>query len=117
VLPNTVELDQAGVCWDGDLVRTLDGAGWQARSLRGNAWITARRAEALSNRLNAYRVLLTRARFATVVWVPRGDARDPSRLPARFDAVAKYLLACGLIPLDPAPETAEAAAMSEPFLL
>jgi len=112
-----LELDQAGVCWDGDLVRTLDGAGWQARSLRGGAWTTARRAEAVSNRLNAYRVLLTRARFATVVWVPRGDARDPTRPPARFDAVAKYLLACGAIPLDLAPEPAEAAAMSEPFLL
>ena len=79
-----LELDQAGVCWDGDLVRTVDGAGWQARSLRGATWSTARRTEAVSNRLNAYRVLLTRARFATVIWVPRGDMRDPTRLPARL---------------------------------
>ncbi len=112
-----LELDQAGVCWDGDLVRTVGGAEWQARSLRGSAWIIARRMEAVSNRLNAYRVLLTRARFATVIWVPRGDVRDPTRLPARYDAVAEYLLECGIIPLDDTPPPAEAAAMPEPLLL
>jgi len=112
-----LELDQAGVCWDGDLVRTVGGAEWQARSLRGSAWIIARRMEAVSNRLNAYRVLLTRARFTTVIWVPRGDVRDPTRLPARYDAVAEYLLECGIIPLDDTPPPAEAAAMPEPLLL
>ncbi len=112
-----LELDQAGVCWDADLVRTVDGAGWQARSLRGSSWIIARRAEAVSNRLNAYRVLLTRARFTTVIWVPPGDARDPTRLPGRYDMIAEYLSACGAILLDRAPEPTGDAIMSEPFLL
>jgi len=112
-----LELDQAGVCWDADLVRSVDGASWQARSLRGTAWTLQRRAEAVSNRLNAYRVLLTRARFATVIWVPRGARRDTTRDPARYDAVADYLLACGIIPLDDASLAAEDAAMLEPTLL
>ncbi len=112
-----LELDQAGVCWDADLVRTVDGSKWQARSLRGSSWTSTRRPEAISNRLNAYRVLLTRARFGTVIWVPHGDARDPTRVPARYDAVADYLLACGVVLLDDAPPLAEAAAMPEPVLL
>ncbi len=112
-----LELDHAGVCWDADLVRTADRAGWQARALRGAAWTTQSRAEAASNRLNAYRVLLTRARFSTVIWVPHGAARDPTRDPARYDAVADYLLDCGIIPLDEASAPAEDAAMPEPMLL
>jgi len=112
-----LELDQAGICWDADLVRSVDGASWQARCLRGTAWTLQRRAEAVSNRLNAYRVLLTRARFAAVIWVPRGARRDTTRDPARYDAVADYLLACGIIPLDDASLAAEDAAMPEPMLL
>ena len=53
----------------------------------------------MQNKLNAYRVLLTRARYETVIWVPRGDAADPTRDPAALDAVADYLLACGAHPL------------------
>jgi hypothetical protein len=45
--------------------------------------------------VNTYRVLLTRARFETVIWVPRGDAGDRTRDPAAFDAIAAFLLACG----------------------
>ena len=49
----------------------------------------------MQNKLNAYCVLLTRARYETVIWVPRGDAADP----AAMDAVAAYLLHCGAHPL------------------
>jgi hypothetical protein len=112
-----LELDHAGVCWDADLVRTDDRAGWQARSLRGAAWTTLGRAEAVSNRLNAYRVLLTRARSATVIWVPQGAARDVTRDPARYDSVADYLLECGIIPLDEPSAPVKDTAMAEPMLL
>lgn len=112
-----LELDQIGLCWDVDLVRTEDGAAWRARSLRGSAWTLLRRAEAVSNRLNAYRVLLTRARFATVIWIPRGDQRDPTRDPALYDGVAAYLVACGATWLDGVAAQAEDAAMPEPTLL
>ena len=88
-----LELDVAGLCWDGDLIR--DHAGWQLRAFRGSAWTKPRSAEKLQNKLNAYRVLLTRARYETVIWVPRGDPNDPTRDPAVLDAIATFLLSCG----------------------
>lgn len=115
VLHNTVELDRVGVCWDLDLVRA--GAAWQARSFRGSAWTLPRQGEARSNRLNAYRVLLTRARHGTVIWVPRGDARDRTRDPAQYDGIAKHLLACGAAVLDEAALVDDTADLPAPVLL
>ena len=110
-----LELDRAGLCWDGDLVRV--GGGWVARRCRGSAWTTARTAEGRSNRINAYRVLLTRARHGTVIWVPRGDARDPTRSPALYDGVAEYLLRCGAAALAGAAPVDDVAACLQPELL
>ena len=92
-----LELDAAGLCWDGDLVR--DDHGWHTRAFRGTSWTRPLGAEKLQNKLNAYRVLLTRARYETVIWVPRGDAADPTRDPARLDAVARYLVEAGAHPV------------------
>ena len=110
-----LELDHVGLCWDADLVH--DGAAWRARSFRATAWTTPHRAEAVSNRLNAYRVLLTRARHGTVIWVPRGDRRDPTRDPALYDGVADFLLDCGAAPLDGTAAPTEDAPMPEAALL
>ena len=109
-----LELDCAGLCWDADLVRGPDG--WQARRFRANAW-TAAGPAARANRLNAYRVLLTRARHGAVIWVPRGDPRDPTRDPARYDAIADYLTACAIPSLDAASSFTEDASPPEPALL
>jgi hypothetical protein len=49
----------------------------------------------LQNKLNAYRVLLTRARYETVIWVPPGDPGDRTRNPQELNSVADYLLRCG----------------------
>jgi hypothetical protein len=60
-------------------------------------------------------VLLTRARYETVIWVPQGDAGDRTRLPAELDGVAEYLLACGagllapLVVAEPALDSAQSA--------
>ena len=48
---------------------------------------------------NTYRVLLTRARYETIIYVPRGDPADRTRPPAEFDAIANFLLRCGARPL------------------
>jgi len=88
-----LELDAVGLCWGGDLVRL--GAAWQVRDFRGTKWQVAREGDRRENRLNTYRVLLTRARYLTVIWVPRGDPADRTRDPAEMDAVAAFLLACG----------------------
>ena len=112
-----LELDRIGLCWDADLVRTADGTAWQARSFRGTAWTLPRRESTVCNRLNAYRVLLTRARHGTVIWVPTGDLRDPTRDPVLYDGVAAYLSRCGAAWLDAVAVPEEDASVSEPVLL
>ena len=89
-----LELDVAGLAWGGDLVRAAEH--WTARRFVGTRW-QPDRAEA-HYVLNTYRVLLTRARYETVLWVPRGSpAHDPfhdaSRDAALYDTVAASRLA------------------------
>jgi len=96
-----LELDWTCVAWDLNFRR--GHAGWEAREFRGTKWQAIRRADAGLSRAdyvkNAYRVLLTRARQGMVIFVPRGDAADATRPPADYDAVADWLLACGVSPL------------------
>ena len=66
-----------------------------ARSLAGTRWQEPRGEAAIAYQVNTYRVLLTRARYETVIWVPLGDAADTTRPPAEFDAIAAFLCACG----------------------
>ena len=110
-----LELDHVGLCWDLDLVP--EGDGWAARAFRGSAWTRLRDPVTVQDRRNAYRVLLTRARRGTLVWVPRGDARDPTRPPALYDAVAAALLRCGAIALDTVAITTEDRPLPHPVLL
>ena len=65
---------------------------------------------AIAYQVNTYRVLLTRARYETVIWVPCGDADDATRQPAEFDAIAEFLAACGAQPQE---KQADAEAVSE----
>jgi Uncharacterized conserved protein (DUF2075) len=96
-----LELDWVGVCWGGDFIWT-DGR-WVARAFRhgrDGKWGIVRREIKQIYRKNAYRVLLTRARQGIVIYVPAGDALDPTRNPAELDGTAEYLLQCGVISLD-----------------
>ena len=101
-----LELDVVGLAWDGDLLRVERG--WQTRSLSGAKWQIVRSAENHRFILNSYRVLLTRARYETIIWVPRGSpAGDPfhdvTRPSAQMDRIAEYLLGCGAGELNPTP--------------
>ena len=107
-----LELDFVGLCWGGDLAR-LRGA-WQPRSFVGTRWQTLKEPERCSNRVNTYRVLLTRARDRTVIWVPRGDAGDATRKPREFDAIAEFLQDCGVPALEDV-ETKSATPESDLF--
>jgi hypothetical protein len=96
-----LELDVVGLAWGGDLVWT--GRAWQTRRFTGTVW-QQRKADA-HYVVNKYRVLLTRARYETVIWVPRGSRRedpfhDATRDAAELDAIARVLLDCGARPLD-----------------
>ena len=78
----------------------LENQRWQPRRLdanrlRWNAAAGDRRRFAF----NAYRVLLTRARQGLAIWVPEGSADDSTRDPKEMDAVADYLMSCGVTPL------------------
>lgn len=109
-----LELDQVGLAWGGDLLRGTSG--WITRSLSGARWNTVRNPTEQAFTLNTYRVLLTRARYETVIWVPRGSpAGDPwhdrTRDAAELDAVADYLLSCGARLLAPTPVADPAPAL------
>jgi hypothetical protein len=110
-----LELDHVGLCWDADLVR-FDGR-WLARNFAGTKWQIMRSAEAIANQLNTYRVLLTRARYETVIFVPRGDAVDVTRDPNVYEDVVQFLLACGAWPWAEIEPVFAVAAVLEPVLL
>jgi hypothetical protein len=89
-----LELDWAMVCWDGDF-RYSNGS-WDTYSFRGSKWQKIRKKERKRYLLNAYRVLLTRARQGMVIVVPKGDIDDTTRLPNFYDSTYKYLRDIGL---------------------
>ncbi|WP_236656847.1 DUF2075 domain-containing protein [Acidisarcina polymorpha] len=93
-----LELDWAGVCWDGDFHHK--GTGWACQSFKGTKWQSV---SVESRRLylkNAYRVLLTRARQGMVLFVPRGSTADRTRSPCFYDGTFEYLRNCGIPALD-----------------
>lgn len=45
---------------------------------------------------NAFRVLLTRARQGTIIFVPKGDTEDNTRLPEYYDGIYNYLKQLGI---------------------
>jgi hypothetical protein len=94
-----LELDWIGLCWGGDFIWTNE---WLARDLRHgrhSKWGLVRKPEKQLYRKNAYRVLLTRARQGMVIYIPRGDSKDSTRLPSELDRTTDYLLRCGITPL------------------
>ena len=60
-----LELDWSGVVWDGDL--RYSPTGWKTFSFKGNKWQKIHNIERKKYLLNAYRVLLTRARQGMVM--------------------------------------------------
>ncbi|MGH9488716.1 MAG: DUF2075 domain-containing protein [Terriglobales bacterium] len=89
-----LELDWTCVTWDGDLRH--NGSGWTPHDFRGSKWNAVRDSWAQLYARNAYRVLLTRARQGMAIFVPPGDAADPTRPPAFYDPTFNYLASLGL---------------------
>jgi len=98
-----LELDWAGVCWDADL-RWTNG-GWHFHAFKGTKWQNVNDATNQLYLLNAYRVLLTRARQGMVIFVPRGDPADLTRPPSYYNRTFDFLKARGI------PELKDAYAM------
>lgn len=85
-----LELDWACVTWDGDL--RFSPNGWKSYSFRGNKWENINKEERKKYQLNAYRVLLTRARQGMVIVVPEGSIEDHTRKPDYYDSTFNYLV-------------------------
>jgi hypothetical protein len=110
-----LELDLVGLCWGNDLIRRDRHTEWIARSFAGTRWQEPRGEATIAYQINTYRVLLTRARYETVIWVPTGEANDATRNPAEFNAIAQFLLECGASHLEdmvaPPDDAAEVATL------
>ena len=89
-----LELDWTCVVWDGDL-RHSDG-GWDYFGFKGKKWQRVRKDIRQRYLLNAYRVLLTRARQGMVIVVPEGSGDDPSRSPQFYDPAYQLLTEVGI---------------------
>jgi hypothetical protein len=89
-----LELDWSCVTWDGDL--RFGREGWGFHNFKGRRWQNVNKEENRRYLLNAYRVLLTRARQGIVSFVPPGDARDHTRPPEVYDATYRYLRDVGV---------------------
>lgn len=88
-----LEVDYVGFCWGNDLI--WEDHSWVPRKMSAPNWQISRSTEAKQYRLNAYRVLLTRARAGMVIYVPQGDSSDRTRDPARFDEIYSCLRRSG----------------------
>ncbi len=89
-----LELDWTCVVWDGDL-RVAKGQ-WDYYGFVGDRWNRVLKDERRRYLLNAYRVLLTRARQGSVLVVPPGDEMDATRHPSVYDPVYDLLRNVGL---------------------
>ena len=103
-----LELDYTCVLWDADM--RCDNGKWRYYTFNGKtAWNekipdTENKQEQIKYMLNAYRVLLTRARAGMVICVPVGNPNknpsgfweDSTRLPKFYDGTYEYLKQIGI---------------------
>lgn len=89
-----LELDWTCVTWDADL--RLHDRGWSYHDFSGSRWNHVRKRENQRYLLNAYRVLLTRARQGMVIFIPPGSHKDQTRQPEYYESTYRYLNSLGL---------------------
>ena len=103
-----LELDYTCLLWDADM-RYEDGQWHYYTFSNSKKWNelkadTESKQERMKYMLNAYRVLLTRARVGMVICVPEGNSHktasgfweDSTRLPEFYDGTYQYLKSMGL---------------------
>ena len=92
-----LEIDWACVAWDADLRINMTGNAWEHFQLRGgNKWQNINKPANQEYQINAYRVLLTRARQGIVVLIPEGDDVDTTRKREWYDRTYNYLKGIGI---------------------
>lgn len=104
-----LELDYTCVLWDADM--RYENGGWHYYRFNGKtSWNeikpdTETKQDTIKYMLNAYRVLLTRAREGMVICVPYGNSNktqtgyweDSTRLPDYYNGTYNYLKSIGII--------------------
>lgn len=89
-----LELDWTCLVWDADF-RYNKGT-WDFYEFSGGSrWNKIKKEERQAYQLNAYRVLLTRARQGMIICVPEGNPEDHTRQPEFYDCTYKYLKQLG----------------------
>ncbi|QOR62025.1 DUF2075 domain-containing protein [Sulfurovum sp. ST-21] len=83
-----LELDWICVCWDGDFY--LKNNQWVYRKFKGTKWQKINKEITRHYLLNAYRVLLTRARQGMIIFIPNGSDEDHTRLAEYYDETFQY---------------------------
>lgn len=103
-----LELDYTCLLWDADM--RYENGEWHFYKFNGQTkWVeqtgnSESKQEQLKYMLNAYRVLLTRARAGMVICVPAGNSNktatgfweDSTRLPQYYDGTYQYLRSLGI---------------------
>lgn len=103
-----LELDYTCLLWDADM--RYENGEWRFYRFNGQTkWVeqtggTESKQELMKYMLNAYRVLLTRARAGMVICVPEGNPNknvsgfweDTTRLPEYYDGTYQYLKSLGI---------------------
>ena len=92
-----LELDWSCLIWDGDFQYASDG--WIQKDFSGGKWKNINAPERRAFQVNAYRVLLTRARKGMIICVPEGDRGHPpddTRRPEFYDKTYEYLKSLGI---------------------
>lgn len=88
-----LELDWVCVTWDGDL--RFSENDWKTFSFKGSKWQNINKEIRKKYLINAYRVLLTRARQGMIIVIPEGNKEDNTRLPEFYDTTFNYLKEVG----------------------
>ena len=88
-----LELDWVCACWDASLRRVNNE--WELYKFVGTKFQKRSQEHQRKYLMNAYRVLLTRARQGLIIFVPEGDIHDITRDPKFYDGTYEYLINCG----------------------
>ena len=89
-----LEVDYALVAWDADL--RMGQGEWEYKRFKGNKWTNINKWEDRQYLKNSYRVLLTRSRQGMVIYIPRGNDEDETRLRKFYDGTYNYLKNIGI---------------------
>jgi len=89
-----LELDWACVTWDGDL--RYSELEWKTFAFKGSKWQNVNNSDRRKYLINAYRVLLTRARQGMVIVIPEGNSEDHTRKSEFYDSTFEYLQTIGI---------------------